>query len=319
MTNKTGNQVSLFKTSWVVLKSWLWFFLVVGIFSVVWIGFGVAMFSSSQEHLALFVLATLIAFVLGFLSFVFNELIVILALKPKRIKTRQEAEDLDLQAYWDVVHELCEEMNFLVIPRIYYFPGSEREYNACAFGTGLPFMSAIGITLGLPKVMERDELRSIMAHELSHIRNKDMLIASVLIAMTTFFVIVGEILPRIFVSSDDDDRDAKGALALLVLAIVAILVGKVIGPLLQLLVSRKRELAADAAAARAVGNADFLIRAFEKLAASSSHVRRVGVATNTLFFVNALKGGKEESDFASTHPSMSKRIASLQKIDPIRD
>ena len=199
------------------------------------------------------------------------------------------------------------------MPRVYVIPSESPN----AFATGRsPRHAAIAATAGILGILDRDELRAVLAHELSHVKHRDTLISSVaatlagavtwLASMARWGLLLGG-------GRDSDDRGAN-PLTLLVVSIFAALGAT----LIQLSVSRSREFEADAGGARLVGDGEALASALAKLEAAAQAVpMQASPATAHLFIVNPLAGarGSAASIFArlfSTHPPTAERIARLR-------
>ncbi len=192
-------------------------------------------------------------------------------------------------------------------PKLYVLP--QEAPNAFATGRN-PSHAAVAVTAGLLRMMDDEELEGVVAHELGHVRNRDILIASIaatiagaitmLASMARFAAIFGGAGGR-------DDRDGGGVLGLLAMAILAPIAAVVI----QMAVSRSREYAADATGARFAGNPYGLARALDKLGTAA---RRMPLATSPstshLFIVNPLSG-RAFANLFSSHPPIEERIRRL--------
>ena len=193
----------------------------------------------------------------------------------------------------------------LPMPRLYVSPNPQPN----AFATGRnPANAAVCVTEGLLQTLTWDEIQGVLAHELAHVRHRDILIGSVAaaIAMGITFVASMARWAMIFGGrSDDGDNNPIVALAMLILAPIA-------GGLIQAAISRSREYEADAAAARMIGNGEPLARALEKLEAGAERVpAHVNPAEASAYIVNPLRG-RAMSNLFSTHPPAAERIARLR-------
>jgi heat shock protein HtpX len=201
-------------------------------------------------------------------------------------------------------------------PRVFLSPSPQPN----AFATGRDEHHAVvAVTQGLLDVCDRDELRGVLAHEMAHIRHRDVLIGSVAAALATgisFIANIAMFMP--FLQSDDDD--APNPFALLLLAMVA----PIAATLLQLAISRGREFEADRLGARLAGGPEPLARALEKLDAYAQRVpMEVAPAQASHFIVNPLRGcgtsrssGPSFARLFSTHPSTEERVARLRALAP---
>ena len=199
----------------------------------------------------------------------------------------------------------------LPMPKLYVIPQAAPN----AFATGRnPSHASVAVTAGLMELMTDDELEGVIAHELSHVRNYDILITSIAATIAgaiTFVARMGE-FALIFggYGSSRDDRRGGGLSALLM-----IFLAPLAALLIQLGISRQREYAADASGARMVGHPYGLISALEKLGAYNKRIpMNVPPATASLFIVAPLSAGQIFTGLFSTHPPLSERIAALKNM-----
>jgi heat shock protein HtpX len=200
----------------------------------------------------------------------------------------------------------------LPMPKLYVIPQAAPN----AFATGRnPSHASVAVTAGLMELMNDDELEGVIAHELSHVRNYDILITSIaatLAGAITWIASMGRwaMIFGGFGGSRDDDRGG-GGLAAIVMLIVAPIAALVI----QLGISRQREFSADASGARMVGHPYGLISALEKLGAANKRIpMAVSPSTASLFIVAPFSAGQIFSGLFSTHPPLSERIAVLRSM-----
>ena len=203
----------------------------------------------------------------------------------------------------------------LPMPKLYVIP--QPAPNAFATGRN-PSHASVAVTAGLMQLMNDDELEGVIAHELSHVRNYDILITSIaatLAGAITWIASMGR-WAMIFggFGGREDDRGGGGLAALLML-----IVAPIAAALIQLGISRQREFAADASGAKMVGHPYGLISALEKLGAYNKRIPMdVPPATASLFIVAPLSAGQVFSGLFSTHPPLSERIAVLQNMTVTR-
>jgi heat shock protein HtpX len=194
-------------------------------------------------------------------------------------------------------------------PKLYLI---EADY-ANAFATGRnPAHGAVAVTTGLLRVLSRREVRGVVAHEIAHIRNRDVTIATVAAGLAAVISGIANALQfsAFFGGSSDDDEGGVSLLGGLLFALVA----PVAASLVQLAISRSREYVADATAARLTGDPEALATALEQLTFAADRVpARVEPATASLYIVNPLTGSGLASLF-STHPPMEERIARLRAL-----
>ncbi|HXZ13333.1 MAG TPA: zinc metalloprotease HtpX [Candidatus Sulfotelmatobacter sp.] len=230
---------------------------------------------------------------------------IALASSGARPVTREEEPRL-----YEVVERLCGKAN-LPMPKLYMTP--EAAPNAFATGRN-PSHASVAVTAGLMQLMNDEELEGVIAHELSHVRNYDILttsIAATIAAAITFLAHMAR-WAMIFggVRDEDDRRGGGGALSMLLMVILAPLAALV----LQMMLSRRRELAADETGARLVGYPQGLISALEKLGAYNQRIpMATSPAVSSLYIVKPLTGGGFSNLF-STHPPLEERIAALRQM-----
>jgi len=218
--------------------------------------------------------------------------------------TREEAPKL-----YEVVERLCGKAN-LPIPKLYMTP--EAAPNAFATGRN-PSHASVAVTQGLMELMNDDELEGVIAHELSHVRNYDILTTSIAATLAAAITYLGTMARwgMIFGGMrDEEDNRGGGLISVLLLAFLAPLAAM----LLQLMVSRRRESAADETGARLVGHPYGLISALEKLGAYNKRIPMdTSPATASLYIVRPLSASTFANLF-STHPPLEERIEALKHM-----
>jgi len=244
-------------------------------------------------------IAIVISVIINFSSLFWSDRLVLSMYKAKEIK---ESENKELH---DLVKELAMQMK-IPKPRIYLIPSETPN----AFATGRsPSKAAVAVTNGILKIMNRNELKGVLAHELSHIKNRDTLIATIAatIAGVISYVAMMARFAAIF-GGGKDQRDGNG-LELLVLAILAPLMALII----QLAISRSREYLADESAARSLSNGQGLANALRKLEVDNRRkpLQFGNSSTASLFIVNPFSGRSLIGLF-STHPPIQERVKRLE-------
>jgi heat shock protein HtpX len=165
------------------------------------------------------------------------------------------------------------------------------------------------VTQGILRICDWDELRGVLAHEISHVGNRDILIGSVAAAIATAIMFASRF--ALFFGGDDDDRpNPIAAIALMLLAPIAAM-------FIQMAITRSREFEADRSGARLIGDGEPLARALAKLEAGAQQIPMdVDAAHATMFIVNPLTGRKVQfANLLRTHPSTEDRIARLRSGD----
>jgi heat shock protein HtpX len=219
----------------------------------------------------------------------------------------------ELPRLYDVMERLAAKAN-LPVPKLYLVP--EAAPNAFATGRS-PRHASVAVTQGLLQIMNDEELEGVIAHELSHVRNYDILISSIAATIAgaiTYMAQMGRFAAFFGYGSNRDDERGGGGLAALLMLFLA----PVAAVLLQLGISRQREYAADETGAHMVGQPYGLISALQKLGAYNQRIpSSIPQTTSALCIVRPLFGGGAGSVFASlfsTHPPLEERIAALREM-----
>jgi heat shock protein HtpX len=244
-----------------------------------------------------------IAFVMNISAYFFSDKIALKSSHAQPV-TREQAPQL-----YGVMERLCAKGN-IPMPKLYVIP--EEAPNAFATGRS-PNHASVAATAGLLKLMNDDELEGVIAHELSHVRNYDILITSVAAMLAGALTVLAHIARwgMIFTGYGGRDRGRGNPIAMLLMIIVA----PIAALLLQLGISRQREYAADAAGVKLVGHPYGLISALQKLGEYNKRIpMNVPPTTASLFIVAPLSARAVFSALFSTHPPLSERIAILQNI-----
>lgn len=248
------------------------------------------------------VLGLIIAVGMNFFSYFFSEKMA-LSMYSAQPVTAEENPQVYTRVY-PLVQQLTQKMG-LPMPRLWVIPVASPN----AFATGRnPQHSSVAMTQGLLAIMNDQELAGVIAHELGHVKHRDILISSVAATIAAALTWMSHMAMWGAVRGDDDeDRNPYAALAMMILAPVA-------AGLIQMAISRQREYAADAAAARYTGSPDGLIQALRKLDRGIERVPMdASPATAHMFiFPPGMFGGM--SRLFSTHPSMEDRIANLESV-----
>lgn len=190
-----------------------------------------------------------------------------------------------------------------------------------AFATGRnPEHSIICVTTGLLDKMEYYELEGVIAHEMGHIKNYDILLTSVVTVMVGFLVMVSDIFSRSLFwrgSGRSRNKDNGGNAILMIVGLVLLIVSPILGKIMQMALSRQREYLADATAAEITRNPQGLISALRKLDSDPNELQVANKATANLYIVTPFrnkKEGKKKAGLFDTHPSIDDRISALENI-----
>jgi heat shock protein HtpX len=247
------------------------------------------------------ILFALFAIVMNFAAYWWSDK---MALKMSRAEPLDEADDPRLFA---IVRDLAQRAE-LPMPRLYLIP--QEQPNAFATGRN-EHHAAVAVTAGLRRHMPEDQLAGVLAHELAHIKNRDILIQSVGAMIAGVISGIANWLQFSFLFGGGDDNDSPlgfvGVIATMILAPLA-------ATLLQLAVSRQREFLADATGARFLGRPEPLADALETLSRGTEvFPMKVNPAAEALFIVNPLRGSSMAGLFA-THPPLEERVRRLRAL-----
>ena len=197
-----------------------------------------------------------------------------------------------------------------------------EDPQANAFATGRnPEHAVICVTTGLLEKLDYYELEGVLAHEVSHIKNYDIRLSTVVSIFVGFIVMLADTVSRIafWGGLRDNDSDNKGNGILMLIGLVLLILSPIFGTLMQLALSRKREFLADSTAVELTRNPDGLISALQKLEGDPNELQTANSATANMYIVNPFKkdgdkGKRKKSSIWSTHPSTEDRIAALRSI-----
>jgi heat shock protein HtpX len=230
-----------------------------------------------------------------------------LALKMSRARPLEPGEARDLVSD---VEDLAQRAR-IPVPRLYLMPSEQPN----AFATGRsPKHSAVAVTEGLLALMPRDQVRGVIAHELAHIRNRDVLVTTIAAMIGAAISAVAHFLQFQWLFGGDDDESPLGFVGML----AAVLIAPIAAMLLQFAVSRQREFLADATAAELLGTGRPLADALGTLQRGVEVLpMQVNPASASLYIVNPLSG-RGMSALFSTHPPIAARIERLVAFDASR-
>lgn len=229
----------------------------------------------------------------------------------------RQIEKKDNPRLWNIVENLAITEG-MPMPKVYIVEDPAPN----AFATGRdPKHAIVAATTGLLAIMDDSELEGVMAHEMSHVKNYDIRVSTIVFGLVSAIGMLADMAMRMafwgsmFSGGDDDDRRDNGGFAIitLVVGIVASLIAFLIGPLVQAAVSRQREYLADATGAEITRYPEGLARALQKLADYGRPMRRKSSAMAHLYIADPIKPGIVARAF-STHPPIPDRIARLKKI-----
>jgi heat shock protein HtpX len=251
------------------------------------------------------ILAFVFASAMNLFSYWFSDKIVL------RMYNAQEVSEAEAPMLYGVTRELTTRMN-MPMPKVYIIPSDAPN----AFATGRnPNHAAVAATEGILRLLTREELMGVMAHELGHVGNRDILIGTIAATIAGAISMLAHMAQWAMIFGGgggrrDRNEGPGGAIA----AIAMIILAPIAAMLIQMAISRSREYQADASGAHISGNPLALASALRKLQAGSQRVPLDATpATAHMFIVNPLRGGGIQNLF-STHPPLEDRIARLEKM-----
>ena len=255
----------------------------------------------------------IIAFIIGGIyafSMIFQSTEVVMSMNGARQVTEAEAPDL---------YHVVEDMAMVAqvpMPRVYIVEDSSPN----AFATGSkPENAAVAATTGLLNLMNREELEAVIGHEVSHIRNYDIRISTIAVALASAVTMLSSLAGRMMWFGggsrrrDSRDNDNGLGILMLILSLIAIILAPLAATLVQLAISRQREFLADASSVELTRNPQGMINALQKLDGSEPMHRKVDDASAALYINDPKKPGGLQKLF-HTHPPISERIERLKNM-----
>jgi len=246
-------------------------------------------------------IALIFALMMNFFAYWFSDKIVL-----RMYRARQVSES-DAPELYGIVRRLVQKAG-MPMPRIYII--NEDQPNAFATGRN-PEHAAVAVTTGITRILSHEELQGVIAHELSHVRHRDILISTIAATIAGAISFLAQMAQwaMIFGGRGDDDEGGNP-----IAALAMMIVGPIAALIVQMAISRSREYSADEGGARLAGNPRYLAGALRKLYAASQKIpMHANPATSHMFIVNPLSGGGLLKLF-STHPPIEERIARLESM-----
>ncbi|MEK7530983.1 MAG: M48 family metallopeptidase [Patescibacteria group bacterium] len=282
-----------------VRKTWT---LMIGFFIVV-IAVGWVM-SYALNNQAILYAAVLLSIVMNVGSYWYSDKLALVTSGAKHV------DKADAPELYNLVENLCIAQG-IPMPKVHLI--NDPAPNAFATGRD-PAHAAIAVTTGLLSMMEKSELEGVLAHELSHIKNRDTLVMTVVVVLLGMVTLLSDFFLRSMIhGGNNDNRDGRLQIILVVAGVVLAILSPIIAQLIQLAISRKREFLADASGALMTRYPEGLASALKKLDSYQAPMKSANHATAHLFIANpfgarAMKGiGK----LFMTHPPIDERVAAL--------
>jgi len=279
-----------------VRKTWF----LITIFLVVIIGVGY-IFSMAYNNSAILYVAVAFSLIMNFASYWWSDKIVL-----KMTGAREANHETNRELYHSV--ENLSITAGLPMPKVYIINDPAPN----AFATGRDKNHAVvAVTTGLLAVLDKTELEGVIAHELSHIGNRDILLSTVVVVLAGFIAVISDMFMRSLWFGGRDNDNKNGLF--IILGIVAAILAPIAAMLIQLAISRKREFLADASGALLTRYPEGLAHALQKISQTSRPMARASNATAHLFIANPFgpKAGQGLAKLFMTHPPVEERVAAL--------
>ncbi|MDD4994667.1 MAG: zinc metalloprotease HtpX [Candidatus Pacebacteria bacterium] len=279
-----------------------WFLITAFLVLVILLGWSLSYIFESPIILYI---AVVISVVMSFSSYWHSDKIILSMTNSKPIKKQDHPE----------LYRIVENLSItagLPMPKVYII----NDPSPNAFATGRdPKHGVVCVTQGLLNKLEKSELEGVIAHELSHIGNRDILLGSVIVVLVGLIALLSDLAIR-SLFFNRGRRDDKGNLGMIMLfiGIIAAILAPLAASLLRLAISRKREFLADASGALLTRYPEGLARALEKISQDPISLKAASNATNHLFIASPLKG-KKVSKLWMTHPPIEERVKALRQMD----
>ncbi|MGT2935081.1 zinc metalloprotease HtpX [Streptococcus castoreus] len=261
-----------------------------------------------------YVMGLVFALIIGAIyafSMIFQSTSLVMSMNNAREITETEAPD-----FFHIVEDMAMVAQ-IPMPRVFII--EDDSLNAFATGSS-PQNAAVAATTGLLNTMNREELEGVIGHEVSHIRNYDIRISTIAVALASAVTMISSIGGRLLWYGggsrrrDDDRNDSGLGVVVLLLSILSLILAPLAASLVQLAISRQREFLADASSVELTRNPQGMIRALEKLDGSRPMKQRVDDASAALYINEPRKKEQRLSSLFSTHPPIADRIERLKQM-----
>jgi heat shock protein HtpX len=280
------------RLTWVYITGFLIFVILVGY-----------LIAGAMGNSSILYVAVIFAIVMSFGSYWWSDKIVLSMSGAKEV-THENAREL-----YHLVENICITAG-LPLPKIYIIQDSAPN----AFATGRdPEHAVICLTTGIIQKLEKAELEGVIAHELSHIGNRDILLSTIVVVMVGFITLLADWFRSWTFFGGRRRSDGEGGGIILIIALVLSILAPIAAIMMQLAISRKREFLADADGALLTRYPEGLARALEKISADAEPLEAANRATAHLYIANPLKG-KKVSKWFMTHPPIEERVKALRDM-----
>jgi len=251
--------------------------------------------------------AVIITTIMSVISYWHSDKIVLAMHKAKPVTAKNNPE------LYRIVENLCITAG-LPVPKIYIVPESAPN----AFATGRnPEHAVVAVTEGLLQKLDRSELEGVIAHELSHIGNRDILVSTMAVILVGFVSLLSDMFLRFIMWGGGRDRDSKASGFLVLIGLAVAVLAPISAAMIQFAISRKRELLADASGALMTRYPDGLASALEKIALDPTPMRTANNTTAHLWLENPQKGKRAKwlHKMFMTHPPVEERLRALRGME----
>ena len=282
------------RLTWVYITGFLVFVILVGY-----------VFAGAMDNSLILYVAVAFSVIMSFGSYWWSDKIVLAMSGAKPVDHESNRE------IYHLVENLCITAG-LPVPKIYIIEDSAPN----AFATGRdPKHGVICLTTGIVSKLEKTELEGVIAHELSHIGNRDILLSTVIVVLVGFVTLLADWFRHwAFWGGDDDNNGGPFRVIMIILALILSILAPLAAMLMQLAISRRREFLADADGALLTRYPEGLARALEKISSDKEPLEAANRATAHLYIANPFKG-KKISKLFMTHPPIEDRIATLRGME----
>jgi heat shock protein HtpX len=284
------------RLTWVYLTGFLVFVIGVG-----WV------FAQAYGNSTILYLAVAFSIIMNLVSYWWSDKIVLKMSGAQRLRPKDGPEARE-------IYRLVENLAItagLPTPKIYLI--NDSALNAFATGRN-PEHAVVAMTTGIVQRLEKRELEGVLAHELSHIGNRDILLSTVITVLVGFISILADMFRHSMFFRSRDNDDARANMIFMIIGLVLSILAPISAMLIQLAISRKREFLADSSGALLTRYPEGLASALEKISADPQPLRKVNKATAHMFIANPFKK-KSISKFFMTHPDPQERIRRLRAMN----
>lgn len=284
-----------------VRKTWL----LMAVFLVVVIAIGF-LFSQVYNSPGILYFAIIFSLIMNFFSYWYSDKVALTASGAKQIPFSENPE----------LHRIVENLSIIAglkKPRVYLI--NDPAPNAFATGRNQD-NAAVAVTTGLLERLNRSELEGVIAHELSHIGNRDILLQTVVVILVGFVALLSDMFLRslLWGGGRSNDRDSRTQMIMILIGVVLAILTPIVATIIQLAISRKREFLADASGSLLTRYPEGLASALRKISQDQHQVRRANKATAHLYISSPFKGKRAKGWFTKlfmTHPPADERIKAL--------